>query len=75
MSNKSGFEIRAEVLNQAQGILECNIRRENEAIMYNNTQLGSKDPIKHHSISTADVIDAAGDLYEFVNDKKLPSDL
>ena len=38
MSNqtKSGFEIRADLLNQAQGLLEGNIYRNNEAIVEHN---------------------------------------
>jgi len=34
MSNntKSGFEIRADLLSQAQGIIEGNIQRENESV-------------------------------------------
>ena len=36
MSNKSGFEIRADLLNQAQGLLEGNIYRSNEAIVTHN---------------------------------------
>ena len=32
MSNKSGFEIRADLLSQAQGILECNLQRKTDAI-------------------------------------------
>ena len=33
---KSGFEIRADLLNQAQGLLEGNIYRSNEAIVTHN---------------------------------------
>ena len=33
---KSGFEIRADLLNQAQGLLEGNIYRTNEAIGIHN---------------------------------------
>ena len=32
MTNKSGFEIRADLLSQAQGILECNLQRKTDAI-------------------------------------------
>ena len=36
MSNKSGFEIRADLLGQAQGLLEMNIERENSAVFSHN---------------------------------------
>ena len=31
---KSGFEIRADLLNQAQGLLEMNAQREIDAVIY-----------------------------------------
>ena len=36
MSNLSGFEIRANLLNQAQGIIEGNLARANESIVIHN---------------------------------------
>ena len=36
MSNKSGFEIRADLLSQAQGILECNLHRKIQAVQEHN---------------------------------------
>jgi|TARA_R110000868_G_scaffold75721_1_gene218339 hypothetical protein len=72
-SNKSGFEIRADLLGQAQGILEGNLQRETEALLYNN-DIAGKDmaiciDLSKQVIDTADVITTAKELYDFVNDK------
>ena len=72
-SNKSGFEIRADLLGQAQGILEGNLQRETEAVLYNN-DIAGKDmaiciDLSKQVIDTADVIRTAKELYDFVNDK------
>ena len=72
MSNnsKSGFEIRADLLSQAQGILEGNIQREDNSVYsHNEVHPESKKVIKSHSITTSDVITVAKELYEFVNQK------
>ena len=72
-SNKSGFEIRADLLGQAQGILEGNLQRETEAVLYNNDIAGKEMAIcidlSKQVIDTADVIRTAKELYDFVNDK------
>ena len=72
-SNKSGFEIRADLLGQAQGILEGNLQRETEALIYNN-EIAGKDlsicmDISKQEVTTEDVIKTAKELYDFVNDK------
>ena len=72
-SNKSGFEIRADLLGQAQGILEGNLQRETEAVLYNN-DIAGKDmaiciDLSKQVIDTAEVIKTAKELYDFVNDK------
>ena len=72
MSNhtKSGFEIRADLLSQAQGILEGNIQREeNSVYSHNEVHPENKKVIKANSIATSDVISVAKELYEFVNQK------
>ena len=72
MSNntKSGFEIRADLLSQAQGILEGNIQREDNSVYsHNEVHTENKKVIKAHSITTSDVISVAKELYEFVNQK------
>ena len=62
-SNKSGFEIRADLLGQAQGILKGNLQRETEAVLYNN-DIAGKDmaiciDLSKQVIDTADVIRTA----------------
>ena len=72
MSNhtKSGFEIRADLLSQAQGILEGNIQREeNSVYSHNEVHPENKKVIKAHSVTTSDVISGGKELYEFVNQK------
>mgnify|MGYP006883131785 CR=1 FL=1 len=69
MSNKSGFELRAELLGQAQGILSDN----REQVMNAHFQLpddvrvAEDCPVIH--ISSEQVIAEARKLYEFVNEK------
>lgn len=72
-NNKSGFEIRADLLGQAQGILEGNLQRETEALIYNN-EIAGKDlsicmDISKQEVTTEYVIKTAKELYDFVNDK------
>ena len=72
MSNntKSGFEIRADLLSQAQGILEGNIQREeNSVYSHNEVHPENKKVIKGHQITSSNVISVAKELYEFVNQK------
>ena len=71
MSNgKSGFEIRADLLHQAQGLLEQNIQRKVDAIyMHNDNHPDDKKPLPAASISAGDLIAIAGELNEFVNSK------
>ena len=72
MSNnsKSGFEIRADLLSQAQGILEGNIQRENDSVYsHNDIHPENKKVVKPQSITTSDVVSVAKELYEFVNQK------
>ena len=71
MSNgKSGFEIRADLLNQAQGLLEGNIYRDNESIDRHNENFpNDKKPLGNQVVSTEDVISTARLHNEFVNEK------
>ena len=67
---KSGFEIRADLLNQAQGLLEGNIYRSNEAIVeHNNNFPNDRKPYGDQFVSTEEVISVARQLNEFVNEK------
>ena len=70
MSNKTGFEIRAELLSQAQGLLEMNIERENTKVFTHNDSFPNDlRELGDQHISTEDVIKVARQLGEFVNEK------
>lgn len=68
--SKSGFEIRADLLSQAQGMLAENHNNQVMAIQYNNEVLDQKTPLPINNITTSDVIKTAKELYEFVNEKQ-----
>lgn len=71
MSNgKSGFEIRADLLNQAQGILEGNIHRKIDQVHEHNAR-NEENPkvIPARQLKASDVISVAKELNEFVNEK------
>ena len=68
--NKSGFEIRADLLNQAQGLLEGNYQREVDAIFAHNDNFpNDKKPLPLREIVGDDVITVARQLNEFVTEK------
>jgi hypothetical protein len=68
--NKSGFEIRADLLGQAQGILQDNIqRRRDEVFNHNDSFPTDKKPLVAEEITAQDVISVAKELYDFVNQK------
>ena len=68
--NKSGFEIRADLLSQAQGILQDNFQRKVDAIyLHNDSFPNDKKPMPTTSITASDVIAVAQELNEFVNQK------
>jgi len=68
--NKSGFEIRADLLNQAQGLLEGNYQRECDAIyMHNDNFPNDKKTLPLREIVGEDIIQVARQLNEFVNQK------
>ena len=71
MSNgKSGFEIRANLLNQAQSLLEGNLYRENEKIdRHNEVFPNDKKSLGKQFVSVEEVISTARQLNEFVNEK------
>ena len=67
---KSGFEIRADLLNQAQGILMDIYHRQVDAIREHNENFpNDKKPLPTVSINAQDVIDTARQLNEFVTEK------
>jgi|TARA_B100000586_G_C19974685_1_gene369323 hypothetical protein len=68
--NKSGFQIRADLLSQAQGILQDNHQRKVDAVyMHNDSFPNDKKPMPTTSITASDVITVAQELNEFVNQK------
>lgn len=72
MSNqgKSGFEIRADLLGQAQGLLEGNYYREVDSINAHNDNFpNDKKSLPLREIVGEDVIQVARQLNEFVNEK------
>ena len=69
-NNKSGFEIRADLLSQAQGIIEGNFQREVDAIYaHNDTFPNDKKPLPLREITGEEVIKVARQLNEFVTEK------
>jgi len=71
MSNgKSGYEIRADLLNMAQSILIENLQRKNDAVYtHNDNHPYDKKPLVTTSINAQDIIAVASELNEFVNEK------
>lgn len=71
MSNsKSGFEIRADLLSQAEGLLTSNYQREVDAIYaHNDTFPNDKRPLPLREITGEEVIRVARQLNEFVTEK------
>jgi hypothetical protein len=69
MSNKSGFEIRADLLQQAQAIIMDQHYQKVQATEYNNLLLDQKTPLPTLEITTSDIIARAKELYDFVNEK------
>jgi len=70
MSNLTGFEIRANLLNQAQGIIEGNLCRANESIViHNDNYPNDKKELATYELTADDVIKTARQLNEFVTEK------
>jgi hypothetical protein len=71
MSNgKSGYEIRADLLSMAQGILYDNLQRKIDATYnHNENHPDDKKPLPTKSISAQDIISVAAELNEFVVEK------
>ena len=70
--SKSGFEIRADLLSQAQGLLEQNAQRKVDAY-YAAIEQSTTRPVDikypELKITTNEVIDTARQLNTFVNEK------
>lgn len=64
---KSGFEIRADLLSQAEGLLTSNYQREVDAIYAHNDSFpNDKKPLPLREITSAEVIATARELNAFV---------
>ena len=69
-SGKSGFEIRADLLSQAEGLLTLNYQREVDAVyMHNENFPNDKKPLPLREITGEEVIRTARQLNEFVIEK------
>jgi hypothetical protein len=70
MSTKSGFEIRADLLSQAQGILTDNYQREVDAVyLHNDNNPNERKPLPLREIMGDEIIQVARQLNEFVTEK------
>ena len=75
MSNygtKSGFEIRADLLNQAQGLLESNAQRELDAAYFAVDQAGDEASLISLpviEITPEEIIETARQFNTFINEK------
>jgi len=71
MSNtKSGFEIRADLLNLAEGIININQQRKIDAVFnHNDIDPENKQELPVEEITAADIVAVATELNEFVNSK------
>ena len=67
--NKSGFEIRADLLSQAQGLLEQNAQREVDAHFFNTDNKLETSELPVVEITAEKVIETARQLNAFVNEK------
>lgn len=69
MSNKSGFELRTEILNMASALLEGNREQHTNQFfaLPDEDRAGKTSPVIE--ITSAEVIRVARELYEFVNEK------
>ena len=65
--SRTGYEIRADLLSQAEGILSQNYQREVDAIYaHNDTFPNDKKPLPLREITGEEVITLAKELNEFV---------
>ena len=67
--HKSGFEIRADLLSQAQGLLEMNAQRQVDEHYFNTDNKLEARELPVVEITAVQVIDTARQLNEFVNEK------
>jgi hypothetical protein len=69
-AGKSGYEIRADLLQQAESLLTGNIYRSNDAVVQHNDNFpNDKKSMSDQFVSTEEVISTARMLNDFVNEK------
>ena len=69
-SGKSGFEIRADLLSQAEGLIVLNYQREVDAVyMHNENFPNDKKPLPLREITGEEVSQTTRQLNEFVIEK------
>jgi hypothetical protein len=71
-AGKSGYEIRADLLQQAESLLTGNIYRSNDAVVQHNDNFpNDKKSLSYGDqfVSTEEVISTARMLNDFVNEK------
>lgn len=69
MSNKSGFELRTDILSMAQGILSENREQRNQQFYSRPEEDRKGEVMPLIEISAEQVIEEARKLYAFVNEK------
>lgn len=69
MSNKSGFELRTDILSMAQGILSDNREQRNNQFYARSEEDRKGEVMPIIEITAEDVIEEARKLYAFVNEK------
>jgi len=69
MSNKSGFELRTDILGMAQGILSDNREQRNNQFYARSEEDRKGEVMPIIEITAEDVIEEARKLYAFVNEK------
>jgi len=67
--SKSGFEIRADLLSQAQGLLERNAQSKVDAHYFNTDNKIETDPMIEVEITTEQIVETARQFNVFVNEK------
>jgi hypothetical protein len=68
-AGKSGYEIRADLLQQAESLLTGNIYRSNDAVVQHNDNFpNDKKSMSDQLVSTEEVISTARTLNYFVNE-------
>lgn len=69
-SQKSGYEIRADLLSLAEGVLSNNIENERQTIyMWNDNHPESKKEMPLRTVAVQDIIEVAKQFNDFVNEK------